>query len=902
MRLSIEVAASSSPFSYVSLRDHNRSTNNKGYINSRKNKADGEDEDSSWLPSHTDDSWLPTSSRNSTVASEDLNHQNGKNIVDDSWLPTINNSSGKYGANTSGLEDDADYSWLPSSFIDNNKNKNKQKNNNNNKNTTNNKSIIKNKNEDNNRKNNNNNNNNNNKSPQKKSRNPHWALAREVVFSCDQPNQDTEIRTKTSHSSRIKQQDSPSESTYVVESPTSGGVSSLLQRWRDLAEAKNSNKNGESSPSSTCNNSGSIGNESKNDNSPRSPPNNNNDSNSDKASRRLSCPLPSRDAKDSNPGGAEKEKIRVVDIIKKLSREEELAASHAAGHVNESLPRIRTNVHHKHVEGEHNAIKSGKVMQHMIRGREAFNNFLKQMEHHKQYELKCLVERKAVSKFPHRGRIKASLRFKILRIGAESKPETKRHRRCVSKTLESNNRLDIMDLRERFNSGVEKGATESRKPKRNDTKNTNTDETPASTAREVDLKIKTTVNMKQEQQPKIEPLTSIQSTQYTISSGKDVVHKAKFIDSSSNSVTFKDDTLYIDENKLSFYEDEGQFMSARTSYSQIEDRGFSDSEEGNDSGNKQGLESFNDWMTNGYSQTPSDLDGGESYDTNYDWISEISRPKSDWEVLRQARYQEMLHHSSGNGDIQRLLERKSVSSFLGSGLRDLIDQLMVSRIEQSHVQVEKNDVVVREKGDSRKEMGHEQSSMVDEDGDCSSRTETKCSEYSERSWRPDDAVDKSETTTTTTSPSLSPSLEHSLSSGRSHNNSTPQSPFPVTHQTIEMELIYDLRGHMEQLHQEIMELRKSIKSCVNMQVKMQHSFKQSCVAARPVQKKERNTPGLVKHNCSICHVMQVDSLLYRCGHMCTCFKCAVEMQRTSGECLVCEAPIVDVVKAFAHEN
>ncbi|MFS8019200.1 putative transcription factor C2H2 family [Helianthus anomalus] len=120
-----------------------------------------------------------------------------------------------------------------------------------------------------------------------------------------------------------------------------------------------------------------------------------------------------------------------------------------------------------------------------------------------------------------------------------------------------------------------------------------------------------------------------------------------------------------------------------------------------------------------------------------------------------------------------------------------------------------------------------------------------------------------------------------------------------------MELIYDLRGHMEQLHQEIMELRKSIKSCVNMQVKMQHSFKQSWVAAsatRPVQMKERNTPGLVKHNCSICHVMQVDSLLYRCGHMCTCFKCAVEMQRTSGECSVCEAPIVDVVKAFAHEN
>lgn len=71
-------------------------------------------------------------------------------------------------------------------------------------------------------------------------------------------------------------------------------------------------------------------------------------------------------------------------------------------------------------------------------------------------------------------------------------------------------------------------------------------------------------------------------------------------------------------------------------------------------------------MTSDYSQTRSELDEyryldeDESYDmqvldTNYDWISDISRPKSDWEYMRQARYQEM---SSGKGDIQRLLERQ----------------------------------------------------------------------------------------------------------------------------------------------------------------------------------------------------------------------------------------------------
>lgn len=46
-----------------------------------------------------------------------------------------------------------------------------------------------------------------------------------------------------------------------------------------------------------------------------------------------------------------------------------------------------------------------------------------------------------------------------------------------------------------------------------------------------------------------------------------------------------------------------------------------------------------------------------------------------------------------------------------------------------------------------------------------------------------------------------------------------------------MELIYEMRGHMEQLHQEIFEIRRSMKSCMNMQMKLQHSIKQDVAAA-----------------------------------------------------------------------
>ncbi|XP_021300232.1 uncharacterized protein LOC110428665 [Herrania umbratica] len=43
--------------------------------------------------------------------------------------------------------------------------------------------------------------------------------------------------------------------------------------------------------------------------------------------------------------------------------------------------------------------------------------------------------------------------------------------------------------------------------------------------------------------------------------------------------------------------------------------------------------------------------------TNYDWFSNISRPRSYWEGLRQAWYQEVLNSTSKDEEIRQLLER-----------------------------------------------------------------------------------------------------------------------------------------------------------------------------------------------------------------------------------------------------
>ena len=62
---------------------------------------------------------------------------------------------------------------------------------------------------------------------------------------------------------------------------------------------------------------------------------------------------------------------------------------------------------------------------------------------------------------------------------------------------------------------------------------------------------------------------------------------------------------------------------------------------------------LNDWDENEIGEE------GEEYfeQINYDWFSDIARPRSYWEDKRKARYEEKLGTSSDNDEIRQLLER-----------------------------------------------------------------------------------------------------------------------------------------------------------------------------------------------------------------------------------------------------
>lgn len=184
-----------------------------------------------------------------------------------------------------------------------------------------------------------------------------------------------------------------------VKVPNLGAVSSLVQKWRNF-EGKSSSKcnsvlvsadNVESLVSSgSCDESADIR---------PGTPSISEGSNADCESvRTVSIASPGRDS-----NASEKDRIRVADIIRKLSSnsEENNDREHSVCH--ESLPRVRTSV-----DQPEQRPFSPVSCSPRIRGRQAFCDFQMQMERERHKELEVLARFKAVSKFSHRGRIQVS--------------------------------------------------------------------------------------------------------------------------------------------------------------------------------------------------------------------------------------------------------------------------------------------------------------------------------------------------------------------------------------------------------------------------------------------------------------------------------------------------------------
>ncbi|PIN24269.1 putative E3 ubiquitin ligase [Handroanthus impetiginosus] len=746
------------------------------------------------------------------------------------------------------------------------------------------------------------------------------------------------------------------QSEGSVEVRNLGGVSSLVQKWRGFeAEAKCSSKS----------NSATIFQDNVGPDPAASVTNEDYPFGDWESDRTAVSGPPSSRSRDSD--ATESERLRVADIIRKLTEER----LNEAG--SDSPPRVRTSTD----QSEQKCL-SPVVNSPRIRGRQAYNDLLMQMERDRRKELEGLVGRKPVSQFCHRGRIQAMLRIRFLRRGMEAKEARQKnnstlsesqksvqsailhfrinipsaqngslHTGCCRKELTDNPSAapNLYAANQRWKENQHQEAANASCPRERADQIKDLEGSITSKEHAVDHSCHT---VKENIQHNIHQLHGYEHLRHEASVLSTSMMQGTNCKNSNDSLAKSVETATTVDRRdfnsaqttksLDVHETEEEATNhqiAETSFDLAADFAHPQSFEEGDASNQHLVGPAAYWVSDvshpeaGWEELHTDYQQQEG--SSRDWIDEVSRPRSDWEDLRQERYREMLDPFLDNEEIRVLLGRRSVSTFLSSGLREKIDRVMISRAqgeqtlmnnrtrEEKHEQLpEQNQVAVLEVGergdreDEPDEGREDYGDFFDEYEEAESSVGQQYNESDDytdlitsspaASWPQNQGPELSDDSCQVVSPCTRQSSSNYYSQDNGPNSSYSARP------AIEMELIYDLRGHMEKLHQEMCELRKSIKCCMDMQIELQRSIKKEvAIALNHSDAKNRQRKSAAKKvtsggRCCVCCKMQVDSLLYRCGHMCTCFKCGQELQWSSGNCPICSAPIVDVVRTYVYSS
>jgi hypothetical protein len=135
-----------------------------------------------------------------------------------------------------------------------------------------------------------------------------------------------------------------------------------------------------------------------------------------------------------------------------------------------------------------------------------------------------------------------------------------------------------------------------------------------------------------------------------------------------------------------------------------------------------------------------------------------------------------------------------------------------------------------------------------------------------------------------------------------------QRPSGATSDGLNTLVTHDLEQEVQVMKADIEELKRMVRLSFELQLDVQRAIRQEVAAVinfglsgRSVEVEgtgKQSASVVSAGSCVICSEGMVDTLLYRCGHMCVCYSCAMELKSKRHNCPFCRAPIDDIVRAY----